>query len=59
MKAAYIGKVFFAKGGHLFPVTPIVENFPKNFAFSRKKSLPKKPAVLATKSLQSKKKSKK
>ena len=59
MKAAYIGKVFFAKGGHLFPVTPIVESFPKNFAFSRKKSSTKRSNILATKSLQSKKKSKK
>lgn len=49
MKPAIVGKVFFAKGGHLFPVTPIVNNFPRNFPFSTKRSTRKKPKILLAK----------
>ena len=46
MKPVSIGKVFFAKEGYLFPVTPIKGSLPKNFRFSRddkkKNTTPKK-----------------
>ena len=55
MKPAQIGKVFFAKGGHLFPVTPLVDNIPKNFLFSREKKLGKKMAKMGLSKKSSKK----
>ena len=59
MKPAQIGKVFFAKGGHLFPVTPLVDNIPKNFLFSREKKLGKKLAKMVLSKKSSKKTKKK
>jgi len=55
MKPATIGKVFFAKGGHLFPVTPIVDNFPRNFPFSTDRKAVKKTKIAITKNKNKKK----
>ena len=57
MKPVTIGKVFFAKEGYLFPVTPIKLSLPKNFRYSRedKKNSTLKKAKAVTKKIKRKK----
>mgnify|MGYP001337522706 CR=1 FL=1 len=50
MKPAIVGKVYFVRGGDLFPVSPIITNLPKgSFSNDRDKNSNKSKLRAATK----------